>query len=114
MVSAGIRWSRFYLVTLGLAAASVASLGWSYRRFEEDGSVQLLTALERTASRQNFPNGEPTKLELLARSIKNRTTLLGALFILSVSAVSPVLGANTSPVSTKVAKLLCLAGLSLT
>ena len=42
--------------------------------------MQLLTALERTASRRAAAQGE-TKRQLLWQSAKNRTTLLGALFI---------------------------------
>lgn len=81
MISKGIRWSYFYAIPLALSAASIGLMGWSYRGFEADASVQLMTALERTASRRSQP-GEPTKRHQLWISMKNRTTLLGALFIL--------------------------------
>ncbi len=82
MVSKGIRWSRFYLILLGVAAFCLPFMGWSYRGFERDAPVQLISVLERTASRQNTPNKEPTRRALLAKSFKNRTTVLGSLFIL--------------------------------
>jgi fucose permease len=80
MISKGIRWSYFYIIPLTLAAVSIAFMGWSYRGFEADAAVQLMTALERTASRRTMP-GEPTKRQQLWTSLKSRTTLLGALFI---------------------------------
>ncbi len=61
---------------------SIFFQGWSYSGFENDAAVQLLTTLERTASRQAAELGEPTKLQLLKRALKNKTTILGALFIL--------------------------------
>lgn len=86
MISKGIRWSYFYAIPLALSLASIGFMGWSYRGFEADASVQLMTALERTASLRSAP-GEPTKKQLLWRSMKNRTTLLGALFILWVDSI---------------------------
>jgi hypothetical protein len=82
MISKGMRWSLFYTIPLALSVVSVGTTGWSYKGFEADASVQLLTALERTASRRAAEAGTPTKGDLLWQSAKNRTTLLGALFIL--------------------------------
>jgi hypothetical protein len=80
MVSNGIRWSYFYGITLGIAAITFCFMGWAFRGFEQDGPVQLQSVLERTASRQN--PAMPTKMQLLKTSLKNRTTILGATFIL--------------------------------
>lgn len=82
MVSKGVRWSHFYFITLAMTLSSILFMGWSYKGFEKDAAVQLLTNLERTASRQASALGEPTKLQLLKRAVRNRTTLLGAVFIL--------------------------------
>jgi fucose permease len=82
MISRGIRWSYFYLIPLTLSVLSIGFTGWSYRGFEADASHQLLTALERTASRRAAAEGQTTRRQLLWQSAKNRTTLLGALFIL--------------------------------
>lgn len=79
MVSRGVRWSYYYFIQLAISIFSVFFLGWSYKGFEGDAAAQLLTNLERTASRQV---GEPTKLQLLKRALRNRTTILGAIFIL--------------------------------
>ncbi|RMD43563.1 hypothetical protein DV735_g1576, partial [Chaetothyriales sp. CBS 134920] len=79
IVSHGAPWSRFYIISLGTAAISIPCLGWAYRGFEQEAPVQLLTVLERTASRQQ---GQSTKKKpLLMKSLKDKTTLLGALFI---------------------------------
>lgn len=56
-------------------------MGWAFRHFEEHTSQQLLTALQRTASRQAAECNGPTKVELFKKSLKNRTTILGATFI---------------------------------
>lgn len=80
MISKGVRWSFFYTIPLAFAAMSIGFMGWSYKGFEADAAVQLLSALERTASRRSVP-GESNKRQLIWRSLKNRTTLLGALFI---------------------------------
>ncbi|KAI1611717.1 major facilitator superfamily domain-containing protein [Exophiala viscosa] len=78
IVSRGVRWSYYYFIPLVISIMSIFFLGWSYRGYEDDAAVQLLTNLERTASRQA---GEPTKFQLFKRALKSRTTLLGATFI---------------------------------
>lgn len=82
MVSNGVHWAYFYLIPLSISLSSILFIGWSYKGFENDSAVRLLTSLERTASRQAAAVGEPTKLQLLKQALKNRTTLLGATFIL--------------------------------
>lgn len=82
MVSRGVRWSFFYFIPLSIAIVSVFFLGWSYKEFENDAAVQLHTVLSRTASRQAAGEGQPTKMQLLKSSLRNRTTALGAMFIL--------------------------------
>ncbi|RMZ76948.1 hypothetical protein DV737_g4619, partial [Chaetothyriales sp. CBS 132003] len=81
MVSHGVPWSRFYLILLGVAAISIPSMGWAYLGFEQEAPAQLLNVLERTASRQHTTQGEPRKRPLLVKSLKDKTTLLGATFI---------------------------------
>ncbi len=81
MVSHGIRWSYYYFIPLSLALTAIAFLGWSFWDFEKDTPVQLRTALERTASRRAVELGEPTGNQILKMALKNRITLLGALFI---------------------------------
>ncbi|KIX00068.1 uncharacterized protein Z518_10995 [Rhinocladiella mackenziei CBS 650.93] len=82
MVSNGVRWSFYYFIPLSISLSSILFMGWSYRGFENDAAAQLLTTLERTASRRAAAAlGERTKLKLLRRTLKNRTTLLGAAFI---------------------------------
>ena len=80
-VSHGIRWSYFYFIPLSLTLASVAFLGWSFKDYEKDLPTQLLNALELTASRRATGSEEPAKSQILKRALKNKTTLLGALFI---------------------------------
>jgi len=82
IVTRGIRWSYFYFIPLSLALGSIAFMGWSYKGFESDAAFPLLTALEQTASRQAASPSERTKSQLLGRALGQRTTLLGATFIL--------------------------------
>ncbi len=83
MVTHGILFSRFYLLTLGVRIVSFFFSGWVFRHFERDNPphTALLTSLERTSSRRGTLVEEPTKYQELKRALKNRTTLIGALFI---------------------------------
>ncbi|RMZ75340.1 hypothetical protein DV738_g5530, partial [Chaetothyriales sp. CBS 135597] len=84
IVSHGALWSRFYLISLATAAISIPCLGWAYHGFEQEAPVQLLTVLERTASRQQQEQQglmSTKKKPLLMKSLKDKTTLLGAIFI---------------------------------
>ncbi|KAJ9613215.1 hypothetical protein H2200_003157 [Cladophialophora chaetospira] len=81
MVARGVHWAYFYFILLGIAVASFFLLGWSFKGFEEDAAVQLLSSLQRTASQQATARGGPTKKQVLKRAVRNRTTLLGAMFI---------------------------------
>lgn len=76
LASHGVRWSYFYIINLGITLCNLVLAGWSFKGYEKDLPVQLLTALQRTASRQDAP-----KKNHLTKAIKNRPTLLGALYI---------------------------------
>jgi fucose permease len=78
MVSNGIRWSLFYTVSLAFSLINLSYSSWAFLGFEHDTPVELLRP---TASRPTG-EGEPlTRKQLLKSAIRNRTTLLGALFI---------------------------------
>ncbi|KAI9821840.1 MAG: hypothetical protein M1827_002422 [Pycnora praestabilis] len=82
MVSHGIRWSHYYLISLGVTSVNLIFAGWSFWHYERDGPPRLLSALERTASRHAAQAmGAPTKMQLLQQAIKNKVTILGALYI---------------------------------
>ena len=60
----------------------MAATTWSFWTFEIDGSSLFSNSLQQIASRQAATEtGEPSKLKLIGRALKNRTTLIGALFI---------------------------------
>ncbi|KAI9789964.1 MAG: hypothetical protein M1833_002131 [Piccolia ochrophora] len=79
LVSHGARWSRFYILSIGVTAVNLFFSGWAFRGYEHERPVRLLSALERTASRRSV--GEPGKTQRLKLALKNKVTLLGALFI---------------------------------
>ncbi|KAI9703874.1 MAG: hypothetical protein M1836_007646 [Candelina mexicana] len=82
MISHGARWSYFYSISLGIAAINLAFAGWSFWLYDQETSEWLLTSLERTASRQaELAAEEPSKLQILEKAVKNKVTILGALFI---------------------------------
>lgn len=79
MVSSGIRWSIFYTIPLALSLVSSGLYAWSFSGYEkESASIELQTAIERSASQQTSTQ---EKASILRKAIKNRTTLLGALLI---------------------------------
>jgi fucose permease len=81
MVSHGLSWSRYYLVTLGIRLICLGSTGWAFWGIEKEAPMELLSALQRTASRREVAEaGETTKRQLFARSLRNKVTIMGALF----------------------------------
>jgi fucose permease len=82
MVSHGLSWSRYYLITLGLRLIILVFVGVAFWNHEKETPIHLLDALERTASRRAaLEAGEPSSRQLFAQSLKNRITIIGALFV---------------------------------
>ncbi|KAK4494417.1 hypothetical protein PRZ48_014715 [Zasmidium cellare] len=82
MVSNGIHWARFYLITIGIRAFCFFFAGWAFWTYEKEGTTQFANSLQQIASRQAAEEmGEPSKMKLLGRALKNKTTIIGALFI---------------------------------
>lgn len=79
MASNGIRWSFFYSITLAFSLVNLGYSTWAFYSYEKDTPAEPQRALQPTASR---PGGETlTRAQLVKKAIRNRTTLLGALFI---------------------------------
>ena len=83
MVSNGILWSRFFLITIGLRIVCLFFAGWAFWNYEQEGINGYNNSLQETHSHTARSGTEPSKLHLLRRAISNRTTLIGALFIFS-------------------------------
>jgi fucose permease len=82
MVSAGVLWARFYLITIVLRVACFIFAGWAYWNYESEPTARFSASLHQIASRQAAEEiGELGKLHLLGNALKNRVTLIGALFI---------------------------------
>ncbi|EMC91884.1 hypothetical protein BAUCODRAFT_152246 [Baudoinia panamericana UAMH 10762] len=82
LVSRGVLWSRFYLITIGVRIVCFCFAGWSFWNYENEGTTQFSNSLQQFASRQAAAEmGEPTKLQLLGWALRNKTTIIGALFI---------------------------------
>ncbi|KAJ5098463.1 hypothetical protein N7532_005464 [Penicillium argentinense] len=82
MVSGGIRWSIFYSITLAFCLFNLGYSAWAFLNYEKDTPAEPQPSLHQTTSRPTSTTGEPlTRAQILKKSIKNRTTLLGALFI---------------------------------
>jgi hypothetical protein len=87
----GMLFSRYYLLTLGLAVFNLVFAGWSFWHYEAESDPSLLTPpLEMTASRiqesaPNQPRNSKAEAQQrfvsMAKSFKSKTVLLGALFI---------------------------------
>lgn len=75
LVSTGRKWSSFYYISLGVTFLNICMAFWAFRNYETDNPAQQ-NALLRT------PSGQTTsKSELLQQALKNKTTILGSLFI---------------------------------
>ena len=74
MISRGIPWAHFYFVPLAVQLSAGTLAAWSFRGFGQEVANQLL---ERTTSHAS----RAEKSALLKRAFRNRTTILGALFI---------------------------------
>jgi fucose permease len=90
MVSNGILWSRFFLITIGLRVVCFFSAGWAFKDYEKEGingytnspAVPIDTHGQRQQHNINDSKSS-SKLALLRRALSNRTTLIGALFVFS-------------------------------
>lgn len=83
MVNSGILWSRFYTIALGVRTLCFFFDGWSFWNYEKEGFSQYANSLQQLASRQAEDVGEVSKLRMLRRALKGKTTLIGALLIFS-------------------------------
>jgi fucose permease len=82
MVSTGIHWSRFFAVAISFRIVNLFAVWWAFRGYEKEGGNQFSNALQQVASTQTaVEEGEPSKLKAIARALKNKTTLIGAVFI---------------------------------
>ncbi len=85
LVSRGVSWSRYYLLTLGIAVIRVFSSSWSFWHYERDTLLPLMSTLEQTASRQqasaNAVGNSKGKWQSFKAILGNKPTFLGALFI---------------------------------
>lgn len=82
MVSNDIFWARFYLIPLGVRVFCFFYAGWAFWGYEKEGTSQFANSLQTISSRQAAAElGETSKLGMLGRALKNKTTLIGALFI---------------------------------
>ncbi|KAI6782795.1 Bypass of stop codon protein-like protein [Emericellopsis cladophorae] len=66
-------WSRFYLIPLGFSVFTLGGFLWAFWNFEKEQSPAARAA--------EFPVGTESAILGMARALKTRTVLLGALFI---------------------------------
>ncbi|CRG83970.1 hypothetical protein PISL3812_01323 [Talaromyces islandicus] len=76
MASHGVHWSYFFFITLSLAAFNLPFAGWAFSGFEKDshGPAALATTVSASSTAAK-------KKSILAKALKAKATLLGALFI---------------------------------
>ena len=86
MITNGVHWSRFFLITIGLRLFNVVAVGWSFREYEKEAGPQFSNALEQVASRQAVTEIDGTSpWKAIAQALKKRTTVIGAMFIFGIS-----------------------------
>ncbi|KAL9102981.1 MAG: hypothetical protein Q9163_001934 [Psora crenata] len=71
-------WSTYYFITLGMALTNLAMAYATFRTYEIDSPTYSSIPLRPTPSN---PTGTLSKRQLLQQALKNKTTILGALFI---------------------------------
>ena len=76
LVSHGSPWSTFYFISIGITLLNICLAYATFRHHERDNPPS--TALHITTSGREVAS---SKSRLLKQSLKNKTTLLGALFI---------------------------------
>ncbi|KXS98329.1 hypothetical protein AC578_6856 [Pseudocercospora eumusae] len=86
MVSIGISWARFYLITMSIQVVCFFFAGWSFPGYEKEPQAAFTSNLQQIASNQ-AENAGPTKLRMLGKALKNKTTLIGFLFIFAYQVV---------------------------
>lgn len=76
LVTHGHAWSVFYFIALAVALVNLCMAFVTFRNYEKD--TPAVNLLQATASN---PNPATSRSALLKMALKNRTTILGALFI---------------------------------
>lgn len=82
MVSHGYPWSVFYFIALGLAVLNALASYFTFRTYEIDNPTTSTSAPPHSTPSRSAGN-PPTssKSRLLKESLRNRSTILGSLFI---------------------------------
>ncbi|KAL8833187.1 MAG: hypothetical protein Q9170_004444 [Blastenia crenularia] len=75
MVSRGSKWSTFYAIPIAIAFLNMCLAYWAYRKYETDNPVSHNALLHTASGRKT------SKTKLLQQAIRNKTTILGSLFI---------------------------------
>ena len=82
LVSNGIHWARFFLITLGVRLLCLFFVGWAFWNYEREGVNQFANSLQKFATRQSEGQAQKIgKLRSLGIALRHRTTIVGALLI---------------------------------
>lgn len=88
VTSGGLIFSRYYLLTLSVTLFNLCFAGWCFWLYEAESSQDLLTAVERSASRTQNSAGIvqqqsriKEQIASMVKAFKSKTVILGALFI---------------------------------
>ena len=72
----------------GIRLMCVALTGWSFRNYENEETTQFSNSLVEIASRQAAAeSGNASKFRSIVKAFKQRTTLIGALFIFAYQGI---------------------------
>ncbi|CAD6448462.1 cbccd8ca-4a3d-4783-a979-c4a14e07b7c4 [Sclerotinia trifoliorum] len=80
LVSAGILWSHYYFIPLGMTLVNLAFAGWAFWDYEDPNEVALLN---RTPSGNKPKFSAKKELIEMLKAAKLRAVLIGAIFIFS-------------------------------
>ncbi|ESZ97697.1 hypothetical protein SBOR_1884 [Sclerotinia borealis F-4128] len=80
LVSAGVSWSRYYFIPLGMTLANLVFAGWSFWDYQDPNEVPLLN---RTPSGNKTKFSAGKEIKEMLKAAKLRAVLIGAIFIFS-------------------------------
>lgn len=82
LVSAGILWSRYYFIPLGMTLANLAFAGWSFWDYQDPNEAPLLL-LNKIPSGKTKTFSAKKELKEMLKAAKLKAVLIGAIFIFS-------------------------------
>ncbi|KAF2483117.1 major facilitator superfamily domain-containing protein [Neohortaea acidophila] len=89
LVSHGVNWHLFYIIPLAVRICCLLATGWAFWNYESEDVDHFGNSLVEVVSRQGGDGARRSSKGRsgIARALKNRTTLVGALFVFAYQGI---------------------------